>query len=189
MTTMTMTGPAMTTSPVQSYCRRIGAAALLVVLADFLFYGQPVGITVFIFAIVLAAAVVAMHPTALNDARVWLKPAALFVALLPLVENVSPLSMLVAVAALAIFALSLAGRLRSEPARIARQLGLFLAAAPVRLPRDLFRWRKAARELGPRRIHLSAIVVWVSRASSWPGSSSFSFAAARVSGSISAAAS
>ncbi|CDX41580.1 conserved membrane hypothetical protein [Mesorhizobium sp. ORS 3359] len=161
MTTITMTAPAMRTSPVPSYCRRVGAAALLVALADFLFYGQPVGITLFIFATVLAATVVAMHPTALNDARVWLKPAALFAALLPLVENVSPLSLLVAVAALAIFALSLAGRLRARPARIARQLGLFLLAAPFRLARDFFRWRKAARQLSQRRIRLAAIAVWV----------------------------
>lgn len=160
-TTMTITAPAMKTSPVPSYCRRIGTAALLVMLADFLFYGQPVGITVFIFAIVLAAAVVAMHPTALNDVRVWLKPATLFAALLPLIENVSPLSVLVAVAALAMFALSLAGRLRSEPARIARQLSLFLTASPFRFVRDFLRWRKTARELGQRRFQLAAIVVWI----------------------------
>ncbi len=161
MTTMTITAPVMKASLVPSYCRRVGAALLLVALADFLFYGQPAGISVFIFAIVLAAAVVAMHPTALNNARVWLKPAALFAALLPLVENVSPLSLLVAVAALAIFALSLAGRLRTRPARIARQLGLFLLAAPFRFARDFFRWRKVARQLGQRRIRLAAIAVWV----------------------------
>ena len=161
MTTMTVMAPAMRTSLVPSYCRRVGAAALLVVLADFLFYGQPVGITVFIFGTVLASTVVAMHPAALNDGRVWFKPAALFAALLPLVENVSPLSVLVAVAALAVFALSLAGRLRSEPARIARQLSLFLAAAPFRFARDFFRWRKAARELGRRRLQLTALAVWV----------------------------
>lgn len=161
MTTTTMMASATRTSFTPSYCRRVGAAVLLVALADFLFYGQPVGITVFIFAIVLAAALVAMHPAALNDARVWLKPAALFAALLPLVENVSPLSVLVAIAALAIFALSLAGRLRTRPARIARQLGLFLLAAPFRFARDFFRWRKVARQLGQRRIRLAAIAVWV----------------------------
>ena len=161
MTTITMMAPAMKTSPVPSYCRRIGAGILLVALADFLFYGQPVGITVLIFAIVLAATVVAMHPAALNDGRVWLKPAALFAALLPLVESVSPLSILVGVAALAIFALSLAGRLRAGVARIARQLCLFLLAAPFRFVRDFFRWRKAARELGLRRIRLAAIAVWI----------------------------
>jgi len=144
-----------------SYCRRIGAGILLVALADFLFYGQPVSITVFIFGTVLAAAVVAMHPAALNDGRVWLKPAALFAALLPLVENVSPLPVLVAVAALAIFALSLAGRLPTGPARIARLLCLFLFTAPFRFARDFFRWRKAARRLGQRRFRLAAIAVWV----------------------------
>ena len=159
--TMTMTAPAMKTSPVPSYCRRIGAAALLVAMADFLFYGQPAGISVFLFGTVLAGAVVAMHPAALSNSRVWRKPMALFAALLPLIENVSPLSVLVAVAALAIFALSLAGRLRSEPARIARQLSLFLLAAPFRFARDFFRWRKAARELGRRRLQLTAIVVWI----------------------------
>ncbi|RAZ90277.1 DUF4173 domain-containing protein [Mesorhizobium hawassense] len=151
----------MKASLVPSHCRRVGAGILLVALADFLFYGQPAGISAFIFAIVLAAAVVAIHPTGLNDARVWLKPAALFAALLPLVENVSPLSVLVAIAALAIFALSLAGRLRTRPARIARQLGLFLLAAPFRFARDFFRWRKVARQLGRPRLRLAAIAVWV----------------------------
>ncbi|RUU12431.1 DUF4173 domain-containing protein, partial [Mesorhizobium sp. USDA-HM6] len=54
----------------------------------------------------LAGAVVAMHPAALSDGRVWLRPLALFAGLLPLVENVSPLSVLIAIAALAVFALS-----------------------------------------------------------------------------------
>ncbi|RWA63316.1 DUF4173 domain-containing protein [Mesorhizobium sp.] len=143
-----------------SYCRRVGAAVLLVALADFLFYGQPAGITVFLFAIVLAAAVIAMHPAALSDGRVWLRPLALFAALLPLVENVSPLSVLVAIAVLAVFALSLAGRLRTGLARIAGQLGLFLLAAPFRFARDFLRWRKVARRLGRRRIRLAAIAVW-----------------------------
>ena len=89
--TMTMTAPAMKTSPVPSYCRRIGAAALLVAMADFLFYGQPAGISVFLFGTVLAGAVVAMHPAALSNSRVWRKPMALFAALLPLIENFSPL--------------------------------------------------------------------------------------------------
>ena len=68
-----------------SYCSRFGIALLLVALADFFFYGQPVGITGFLFAVLIAGAVVAVHPSAFSDGRVWLKPAALFVALLPLV--------------------------------------------------------------------------------------------------------
>ncbi|WP_296738429.1 DUF4173 domain-containing protein [Mesorhizobium sp.] len=143
-----------------SYCRRIGAAALLVVLADFLFYGQPAGISVFLFAIVLAGAVVATHPAALSNGRVWLRPVALFVALLPLVENVNPLSVLVAIVALAVFALSLAGRLRASLARIAGQLCLFLVSMPFRFARDFLRWRGVARRLGRGRVRLAAVAVW-----------------------------
>ncbi|RWA65296.1 DUF4173 domain-containing protein [Mesorhizobium sp.] len=151
----------MTTMPIApSYCRRIGAGILLVALTDFLFYGQPAGISVFLFGMVLAGAVVAMHPAALSDGRVWPGPAALFAGLLPLIENVSPLSVLIAVLALAVFALSLARRLRAGIARVAGQLGLFLIAAPFRFVRDFFRWRKVARRLGRRRIRLAAIAVW-----------------------------
>nr|WP_246811457.1 DUF4173 domain-containing protein [Mesorhizobium silamurunense] len=161
MTTMTMLAPTMKTSLAPSYCRRMGTGILLVALADFLFYGQPVGITVFLFAVLLAAAVVAMHPAALSNGRVWLKPVALLAALLPLIENVSPLSVLVAVLALAVFALSLAARLRAGLARIANQLCVFLLAAPFRFARDFLRWRKVARQLERPRIRLAAIAVWV----------------------------
>ncbi|UDL87466.1 DUF4173 domain-containing protein [Mesorhizobium sp. PAMC28654] len=144
-----------------SYCSRFGAAVLLVVLADFLFYGQPAGITVFLFAILIAGAVVAVHPTAFSSGRVWVRPAALFVALLPLAENVSPLSVSIALVALAIFALSLAGRLRNRIGRIAGQIVLFLLAAPFRFMRDFIRWRKAARRIGRRRIRFATVAVWV----------------------------
>lgn len=90
----------MTSFVTPSFCSRFGIAVLLVALADFFFYGQPVGITVLLFAILTAGAVVAVHPSALNSARPWLKPAALFVALLPLAENVSALSVTIALVAL-----------------------------------------------------------------------------------------
>ncbi|BCG77421.1 DUF4153 domain-containing protein [Mesorhizobium sp. 113-3-3] len=143
------------------YCSRFGVAVLLVVLADFLFYGQPADITVFLFAILIAAAVVAVHPAAFSDIRVWLKPAALLVALLPLAENVSPLSVSIALAALIIFALSLSGRLRHSLARIAGQIVLFGLAAPFRFVSDFIRWRKTARRFGGRRVRLAAVAVWL----------------------------
>ena len=33
--------------------------------------------------------------------------------------------------------------------------------APFRLLRDFFRWRRAARRLGKRRIRFAAIAVWI----------------------------
>ncbi|TIX46018.1 MAG: DUF4173 domain-containing protein, partial [Mesorhizobium sp.] len=125
-------------APAPSYCQRFGVAVLLVALADFFFYGQPAGITWFLFGIVLAAAIVALNSLSLNsmnlnDRWLWVRPAALLAALLPLVENVSPLSVSIALVALSAFALSLTGRLRAGLARIARQLSAFFIAAPFRL--------------------------------------------------------
>ncbi|TGS14209.1 DUF4173 domain-containing protein, partial [Mesorhizobium sp. M1C.F.Ca.ET.187.01.1.1] len=134
---------------------------LLVAIADFLFYGQPAGITVLLFAILIAAAVVAVHPAAFNDGKVWLKSAALLVALLPLAEAASPLSVSIALAALVVFALSLSGRLRHRMARIAGQIALFGLAAPVRFLGDFLQWRRAARRFGGPRIRRPAIAVWV----------------------------
>ena len=149
-----------------SYCSRLGIAILLVALADFFFYGQPVGITLFLFGIAIAAAVTVTHPLSINSGaiasgRVWLRPAGLLAALLPLAENVSALSVCIALAAMAVFALSLAGRLRFGVGRIAGQVAMFLLAGPFRFVRDFFRWRKAARRLGRRRIRFAAIAVWI----------------------------
>ncbi|RUU28791.1 DUF4173 domain-containing protein [Mesorhizobium sp. M6A.T.Ca.TU.002.02.2.1] len=144
-----------------SYCARFGVAVLLAALADFFFYGQPVGITLFLFGITLAAAAAAIQPSALSVRGLWLRLAALFVGLLPLIENVSALSVAIGLVAMAVFALSLVGRLRRGLARIAGLVALFLLAAPFRLVHDFFRWRKAARRLGRRRIRFAAIAVWV----------------------------
>lgn len=148
-------------SAAPTYCARLGVAVLLVALADFLFYGQPAGITVFLFAILIAAGVVAVHPAAFSDGRLWIKPTALLVALLPLAENVSALSVSIALAALVVFALSLSGRLRHRIARIAGQIALFGLAAPFRFISDFIRWRRVARRFGRRRVRLAAVAVWV----------------------------
>lgn len=142
-------------------CARFGVAVLFAALADFLFYGQPVGITLFLFGMTLAAAAAAIQPSALSAGRVWFKPVALLVGLLPVLENVGALSVAIGLAALAGFALSLVGRLRRGFARIAGQVALFLLAAPFRFVHDFFRWRKAARRLGLRRIRFAAIAVWI----------------------------
>lgn len=143
-----------------SYCARFGVAVLLAVLADFFFYGQPVGITFFLFGVTLAAAA-APRPSALSTGRAWFKPVALLVGLLPLIENVSALSVAIGLAAMAVFALSQVGRLWRGAARIAGQVALFLLAAPFRFVHDFFRWRKAARRFGRRSIRLAPIAVWI----------------------------
>jgi hypothetical protein len=143
-----------------SYPARILLTLPFAALADFLFLDQPAGITLFLFAAMLAAAVTAVHPAALRDRLLPVKAAGLLLALLPLVENVSPLSVSVGLVATAIFALSIAHRLRAGVAGIAGQLAMFFLAAPFRLARDFFRWRKVARRSGSRPVRLAAVAVW-----------------------------
>ncbi|MCG7509028.1 DUF4173 domain-containing protein [Mesorhizobium retamae] len=132
------------------------AALLLVASADFLLFGQPDGIALPLFCGLIVVALVA---TAARGAARVRRVALVLAALLPMVEAVSPLSMTVALFGLAAFALSLSGRLQAGLAGMTKQVGALLLGAPLRLPRDMMRARKAAK-----RVRLSArsgtIAVW-----------------------------
>src|SRR5207247_1009809 len=85
-------------------------------------------------------------------------------ALLPLIENVSGLSVSVALILLAIFALSVSVRLdplKSDLPRIGKALLAFAVVAPFRLIGDTFRWRRVARRLGRRGLRFTAMAVWI----------------------------
>lgn len=132
------------------------AALLLVGAADFLLFDQPDGIALPLFCGLIVVALVA---TAGRGAVQVRRVALVLAALLPMVEAISPLSMAVALFGLAAFALSLSGRLRAGLAGMARQVGSLLLGAPLRLPRDMMRARKAAKRvrLGARS---GTIAVW-----------------------------
>ena len=140
---------------------RLGIATLLVAAGDFLIYDQPVGLSLLILAALLGMAVLAVHPMALGKRALLAQIAVLLAGLVPLAENVSWLSALVALICLSVFALSLAGRLSSNLERAGRAILIFLVVAPFRLVRDFFRWRRAARRLGKRRIRFAALAVWI----------------------------
>jgi hypothetical protein len=140
---------------------RLGIAALLVGAGDFLIYGQPVGLSLLIFAALLGVVVLAVHPMALGRRVLPAQLAILLAGLVPVAENVSWLSASVALICLSVFALWVAGRLSSDLERAGRAILIFLVVAPFRLIRDFFRWRRAARRLGRRRIHFAAFAVWI----------------------------
>jgi hypothetical protein len=140
---------------------RVGIAALLVAAGDFLIYDQPVAISLLIFAALLGVVVLAVHPIALGKRALLAQVGLLLAGLVPLAENVSWLSASVALISLSVFALSVAGRLSSSLTRAGRAVLVFLVVAPFRLVRDFFRWRRAARRLGKRRIRLAAVAVWI----------------------------
>ncbi|BCH22049.1 DUF4153 domain-containing protein [Mesorhizobium sp. L-8-3] len=117
-------------------------ALLLVVLADFLFFGRMIGVSLLIFCAAVTAAMLILHPAAARSRTIVFQLCLLATTLLPLAENVSPLSFAIAVVALSAFALSVAGLLRPGIPRIARQIAAFLVAAPFGFLLDFFRWRR-----------------------------------------------
>jgi len=139
---------------------RLGLVLGLVVAADFLLFDQPVGIAWLVFAAVLAFAIVAACQTRLNRHDIVGKATVPTLTLIPLVENVSPLSVVVALAGLAVFAFSVTGRLRAGIAAIGRQLAGFFVLAPFRLAGDVIRSRSIHKRLGRRGAWLAGLLSW-----------------------------
>ena len=150
---------------------RVGIALALVAASDFLLYLQPAALSLLIFAALVGVAIVAIHPTAVRDRMLLPKLALLLAGLVPLAENVSPLSVAIALVCLSAFALAIAGRLGlgrftsgfSDAAlpRAGKLVLVFLLISPFRLIVDFFRWRRTARRLGRRRIRFAAVAVWI----------------------------
>lgn len=134
------------------------AALLLVAAADFLLFHQPDGISLPLFCLLIVVALVATRPTA-AAARGW-RIALVLAALLPLVEAISPLSMVIALSGLAAFALSLSGRLQASLAGMAGQVAAQLLSWPYRLPRDIVRARKAAKRTSRISARPGALARW-----------------------------
>jgi hypothetical protein len=142
------------------FSAKLLAAVILAAAADLLLYDRHVGISLTIFLLLIAVGLLA---TGVPQAR--LKSAAasaavLIFGLLPLAENVSPLSVAIALSALAAFALAVTNRLRRGLARMARQVIGFLLAVAFRFVPDMVRWRRVARKMGART-GLGWLAAWV----------------------------
>lgn len=132
----------------------------LIIAADFLLFDHPWGIGWFVFGVLLAAGIAAMHPLRTGERTFVAKAAMPALGLLPLVEHVSPLSIIVGLVGLALFALSMAGRLQRGMARAGRQLAGFFFILPFRLLADALRHRKSRHRFGPRAMRFAGLLVW-----------------------------
>lgn len=139
-----------------SVSARISVALLLILAADFLLFRQPLGISLFIFAALIAAAVIAFHARAPHPLAPRFVFAAL--ALAPLAENVSSLSVAVAAIGLVAFTLSLSARLRSGPTTCLKRIVGFIVPVPIRLLCDVARLRKVTGRSKIRR--LGGVAAW-----------------------------
>lgn len=139
---------------------KLVAAVILVIIADLLFYDRNVGISLTIFALAIAATLIAVGLPWTKLPRAASSVGVLVVGLLPLVENVSGLSVAAGLAALAAFALAATGRLRRGISRKSRQIAGFLLAVSFRFVPDIVRWRKVAKKMGART-QFGWLAAWV----------------------------
>ncbi|EJN03864.1 DUF4173 domain-containing protein [Phyllobacterium sp. YR531] len=144
-----------------SFPARLSIVMLLTVAADFLFYDHSAGISVFIFTALLAMAITVVHARTIAKRGLLIRCTFLFAGLLPLVEEVTELSLLIALFSLTAFALSMAKRLRSRLDVATKQIIRFISVIPARLIRDIFRWRKAVRRTGTGKIRFSGLAIWL----------------------------
>jgi hypothetical protein len=144
-----------------SFPARLWIACLLTAAADFLLFDQVPGISLFIFVCLLAGAIVMVHPYRRSRKQALIPTSLLLIGFLPLIENVSGLSVSIAMFSLAAFALAVSGRLRDRFVLSVKQTLVFLLSVPIRLARDFLRWRVAVKRLGSSTIKLGIFAGWL----------------------------
>lgn len=139
---------------------QLGAAALLVALADGLFYGHRLGISLTLFLAVLAGASACLNKVRAEPARRWRAAIMLTTGLLPIIEDLNWLSVTIALLATAVCArtLSEARDLRwQEHLRAALRLPF---SGVFRLSGDLSRASRYRMRLGQRTGLLAGLLGW-----------------------------
>ncbi|MBR0725649.1 DUF4153 domain-containing protein [Bradyrhizobium manausense] len=79
---------------------KVGLALVLAALADWLFYGERIGLSLSLFAIVTSCVSVLFNHTTLNRRRAVIGAAILVAGLAPAIEELNPLSFLILITAL-----------------------------------------------------------------------------------------
>jgi hypothetical protein len=136
----------------------VAATLALVALADVLLFAQRFGISLALFlAAVAVGAAVACHP--LDRSRVRLGALALGAALLPLLENVSLLSVAFGLFGVAIFVLTVTQSALSGLA-LAAALPRFMLGAPFRVLLDAL-WFRRVMPKGKARVLMDVMLGWL----------------------------
>lgn len=121
----------------------LGLAALGVALADWLFYGHPVGISAAIYIVFLAACVTITNPAHMSTRVRLVSIVILAVSALPIVENAGLLSLLSGVAGLCIYTLMTTRALSGDVIDRAFAIVGLVFSGPRRFFADLSKLRQS----------------------------------------------
>lgn len=136
-------------------------AAVLVMLADWLFLRRPVGISAAVFLVFVALAMLAANPRRATRRELIAGTVLLLAALLPLVEAIGPLSLFFAATGIALFGLMIAARPSGPWHEMLAEAWRLLLAGPFRLPGDLVHARRAALRRGAPPFTVSVFGGWL----------------------------
>jgi hypothetical protein len=133
---------------------KVGLALALAVLADWLFYGERVGLSLSLFAIAIAGGAVLFNHAALDLRRALTSAATLVAGLAPAVEELNPLSFLILVTAMVIALLLATNPETTELADRARALRNFVLFG-------LFRFFPEALQIFNMSAFTRGIALWL----------------------------
>jgi len=139
---------------------QLGAAALLVALADALFYGHRLGLSLALFLAVLAGASACLNRVRAEPARRWCAALMLTAGLLPIVEDLNWLSVTIALLATAVCARTLS---EAQDPRWQEHLRAALRlpfSGVFRLSGDLARASRYRMRRGQRTGILAGLLGW-----------------------------
>jgi hypothetical protein len=133
--------------------RKLILAAILAALADWLFYGHRLGVSLALFLIFLAALSLLTNPLAVDRRQASLGVALLVAGLLPIVESLNLLSVLIAVMATTVVVASLTNPFIEDLSDRVKSVLLLLFSGPFRLLEDI-------RLLLVSRLSFKSFTVW-----------------------------
>lgn len=120
-----------------NWFERIALVALLTALADWLFFRQHVGVSLALFILVLATAVLAANHARADSRNPTPYLVILIAALLPSLEDINVMSVLIAAFGIGCFALGVTGALRGGVIARFMTVGWLVMSGPLQLMRDL----------------------------------------------------
>jgi hypothetical protein len=147
-----MSPPVAASALAPRFALRVALIIGVVAFGDFLFFGHSIGISVFLFCVAVAAALLIAQPRSKAAA---IATAMLALALLPLVEDVSLLAVCIAFIAFALFAAFIAAGARFDG--LARSAGALLAIGAFQFIPDLVR----AHRSGGITVKPSELTSWL----------------------------
>ncbi|RDJ25492.1 DUF4173 domain-containing protein [Bosea caraganae] len=137
------------------------ACASLILLADWLFYGRRLGISVLLFMVALGAFSLIANGLNARRKEIATAVAILIVALIPLVESTNLLALAFGAAGVSAFALMVSGHWQGALAtRLWAMLGLY-AAGPWRSAAAALHEHRGRRVIGQRQTLLGRLSLWI----------------------------